>query len=84
MKTPEAVGVPLIIIVFPAHAAVTPEGKPVGVPIPVAPVVVCVIFVIAVFTQTVGADEAELTVLVNTLIVPVALSLPELKITGIE
>jgi hypothetical protein len=39
-NVPAAVGVPLIVIVLPAHAAVTPDGKPVGVPIPVAPVVV--------------------------------------------
>ena len=42
------VGVPLIVIVFDAHAAVTPGGNPVGVPMPVAPVVVLVIGVNAV------------------------------------
>ena len=36
------------------QAAVTPVGKLVGVPIPVAPVVLKVILVIASFTQTVG------------------------------
>ena len=40
MKVPDTVGVPLIVIVFEANAAVTPDGNPVGVPIPVAPVVV--------------------------------------------
>ena len=40
---PAAVGVPLIVIVLLAKAAVTPAGKPVAVPIPVAPVVVWVI-----------------------------------------
>ena len=39
MKVPEAVGVPLIVIVFDAKAAVTPAGNPVAVPMPVAPVV---------------------------------------------
>ena len=38
-----------MVIVFDAHAAVTPAGKLVGVPIPVAPVVVCVMFVKAVW-----------------------------------
>jgi hypothetical protein len=37
---PEAVGVPLMVMVLAAQAAVTPAGKPVGVPMPVAPVVV--------------------------------------------
>jgi hypothetical protein len=35
--------VPLIVIVLLANDAVTPAGKFVGVPIPVAPVVVCAI-----------------------------------------
>ena len=61
-----------------------PAGRPVAVPIPVAPVVVCVIFVIAVFTQTVGVDEAELTVLFGvTVIVPVALIVPHPPVSGI-
>ena len=40
VNVPDAVGVPLIVITFDAHAAVTPAGNPVAVPIPVAPVVV--------------------------------------------
>ncbi len=52
---------PLIVIVFDAHAAVTPEGKPVAVPIPVAPVVLCVILVSGVFKQRVGVDDAGST-----------------------
>ena len=40
MNVPDAVGVPLIVMVFPAQVAFTPVGKPVGVPIPVAKVVV--------------------------------------------
>lgn len=39
MKVPEAVGVPLIVIVLADHEALTPAGNPVAVPIPVAPVV---------------------------------------------
>jgi hypothetical protein len=58
LKVPVAVGVPLIVIVFDAHAAVTPAGNPVAGSIPVALVVVCVMFVITVFTVTVGVDEA--------------------------
>ena len=49
---------------FDAHAAVTPVGKPEAVPIPVAPVVVWVIFgVIAVLIHKVGEDDATPTVL---------------------
>ena len=59
---PVALGVPLMVIVFPAQAAVTPEGKPVATPIPVAPVVVCVIGVNAVLTHNVGVEEAAPTV----------------------
>ena len=40
MKIPSTVGVPLIVITFADHEAVTPEGNPEGVPIPVASVVV--------------------------------------------
>ena len=47
-----------MVIVFDAHAAVTPAGNPVAVPIPVAPVVVCVIFVNAVLIQSVGVLDA--------------------------
>jgi hypothetical protein len=55
---PDCVGVPLIVIVFDAHDAVTPAGSPVAVPMPVAPVVVCVIAVRAVLMHRVGAEEA--------------------------
>ena len=63
MNVPDAVGVPLMVIVLLAHAAVTPVGKPVAVPIPVAPVVVWVIAVIAVLIHKVGVLDAALTVL---------------------
>ena len=83
MNVPLAVGVPLIVIVLPAHAAVTPAGKPVAVPIPVAPVVVCVIFVKAVLIQRVGLLEAAPAVLFGvTVIVPVALILPHPPVSG--
>ena len=83
MNVPEAVGVPLIVIVFDAHDAVTPPGRPVAVPMPVAPVVVCVIAVSAVLMQRVGAEEAVPTVLSGvTVIVPVALTVPQPPVNG--
>ncbi len=63
VNVPVAVGVPEIVIVSPDQTAVTPAGKPVAVPIPVAPVVVCVILVKAVLIHKVGDDEAAETVL---------------------
>jgi hypothetical protein len=60
---PVAVGVPIIVIVPANQEAVTPEGKPVAVPMPVARVVECVIFVSTVFTANVGLDDPALTVL---------------------
>ena len=78
-----AVGVPLIVIIFAAHAAVTPAGNPVAAPIPVAPVVVCVILVSAVLIHSVGVDDAALTVLAGvTVIVPVALTVPQPPVSG--
>ena len=83
MKTPAVVGVPLIVIVPPDQVALTPAGKPFApdtplFAIPVAPVVVCVILVIAVLIQTVGVDEGPLAVLAAvTVIVPVALTAPQ-------
>jgi hypothetical protein len=72
-----------MVMVFPAHDAVTPAGNPVGAPIPVAPVVVCVIAVIAVLTHNVGLDEAAVTVLFGiTVIVPVALTTPQPPVSG--
>ena len=66
---------PLIVITLPDQAAVTPVGKPVAVPIPVALVVVCVIFVNTVFTVSVGVvDAAAAEQVVFTIIVPVALT----------
>ena len=57
MKVPAAVGVPLIVITLLAQTAVTPAGKPVAVPMPVAPVVAIVIDgVKAVFTISVIDD----------------------------
>ena len=64
---------PLIVIVLPDQAAVTPAGNPVAVPMPVALVVKCVIFVKAVFTVSVGVVDAEAAAQAAvTVIVPVA------------
>lgn len=49
-----------MVIVLEAHEAVTPDGKLVAAPMPVAPVVVCVMLVIALFKQALGeADAAD-------------------------
>ena len=74
-----------MVIVFEAHAAVTPVGNPVAVPIPVAPVVVWVIAVNAVFIHKVGLALAAPAVLsAVTLIVPVALKLAQPPVKGME
>ena len=78
MKVPAAVGVPLIVMVLLAQAAVTPAGKPVALPIPVAPVVVCVMAVKAVLIHKVGVEDAALTVFAGvTVIIPVAVTVPQ-------
>ena len=51
-----------MVIVFAENAALTPAGKPVGVPIPVAPVVVWVMLVSAVLIHNVGVVLAALVV----------------------
>ena len=80
---PLAVGVPLIVIVLLAQAAVTPAGKPVAVPMPVAPVVVWVMFVNAVLIHNVGLELATPAVLAGvTMIVPVAFTLPQPPVNG--
>ena len=64
MKLPTAVGVPLIVITLADQEAVTPAGKLVAVPMPVAPVVDIIIDgVKAVFTVKVGLDDAVPAVL---------------------
>ena len=74
---------PLIVIVLPANAAVTPAGKFTGAPIPVASVVVCVIAVRAVLIHKVGVEDAAVTVMFAvTVIVPVALTVPQPPVRG--
>ena len=73
-----------MVIVLDAKAAVTPDGKPVAAPIPVAPVVAWVIFVKAVLIHKVGVDDPAPAVLFGlTVIVPVAFTLPQPPVNGI-
>ena len=58
-----SVGVPLMEIVFAVHVAVTPSGKPIAVPIPVAPVVAWVIVVSVELTHKEGLEEHHLELL---------------------
>ena len=51
---PDASGVPLIVIVFEEKVALTPEGKPLAAPMPVAPVVAIVMSVSVVLIHKVG------------------------------
>jgi hypothetical protein len=84
LNVPLALGVPLIVITLDDQAALTPAGKPDADPIPVAPVVACVIFVSAVLIHNVGVDEAAPAVLsALTVIVPLALTLPHPPVNGI-
>ena len=89
MNVPETVGVPLTVIVFEAQEAITPTGRPVVVPTPVAPVVVWVSSVRTSSTHKVGIAEAEETAFAatvfngTTVIVPVAATLPQPPVSGI-
>ena len=81
---PLAVGVPLIVMVFEAQLAVTPGGRPVAVPIPVAPVVACVILGSAVLAHRVGdAEDAPAVLTAVTVMVPVASTDEQLPMNGI-
>ena len=76
-------GVPEIVITSEAQAALTPAGNPVAVPIPVATVVACVIFVNAVLIHKVGVLDAAPAVLSGvTVIVPVAFTEPQPPVNG--
>ena len=67
-----------MVIVLDAQVVINPAGKPIGAPMPVAPVVLWVIFVKAVLMHNVGADEAAPAVLTGlTIIVPIALPFPQ-------
>lgn len=74
-----------MVITLDAQLAVTPAGNPVAVPIPVPPVVACVIFVSAVLTHNVGDEEAAPAVLTAvTVMVPVASTDEQLPMNGME
>ena len=73
-----------MVIVLEDHAADTPVGKPVAVPIPVAPVVVWVIAVRAVLIHKVGVEEATLTVFAALVVkapVKVLVKVPQVPVT---
>ena len=72
-----------MVIVLLAQAALTPAGNPVAMPIPVAPVVACVIFVNAVLMHKTGVLDAAPAVLSGvTVIVPVAFTIPQPPVNG--
>jgi len=81
LKVPVTVGVPEMVMLPPEKVPVTPAGKPENVA-PVAPVVLYVIGVIAVFTQTVwlfvpGAEVRVMVLFGCTMMVPVAVIFPQ-------
>ena len=72
-----------MVIVLDNQEAVTPAGRPVAVPMPVATAVVCVIVVSGVLVQMVGVEEATPAVLSGvTVIVPVAFTLLHPPVSG--
>ena len=80
MKVPATVGVPEMVMLLPEKVSVTPGGKPENVA-PVAPVVLYVIGVMGVSTQTVwlsvpGAEVRVMVLLGRTMMVPVAVVTP--------
>ena len=80
---PAAEGVPEIVMVLDTQVADTPAGSPVAVPMPVAPVVVCVMLVSAVLMHKVGVEEAAPAVSSGvTIIVPVAFTLLHPPVKG--
>ena len=84
---PDAVGVPLMVMMLADQTAETPAGKP-SVPelppdMPVAPVVAMVILPSAVLIHSVGVDDGLPAVLAGvTVIVPVALTLLQPPVKG--
>jgi hypothetical protein len=86
LNIPDDMGVPFNAIVFPENEAEIPEGSPVAVPIPVAPVVVNVIEgESTVLLQSVGLLDAVVTVFIGlTVMVPVALTVPHPPDKGME
>jgi len=79
-----------MVIVFDAQVALTPAGKPFApdtpaLDIPVAPVVEMVMSVKAVLIHNVGVEEGVPAVFKGvTVIVPVAFTLPQPPVNGME
>jgi hypothetical protein len=88
LKIPGTVGVPLMVIVLGAQCAETPVGKPLApdmpsFDMPVARVVECVTALNTVLIHDVGDEDAAPTVLARvTVILPVALTLPQPPVSG--
>ena len=88
MNVPLAVGVPLMVMVLLAHAALTPAGRPFApdtplLLMPVAPVVAIVMLVKAVLMHSVGMVDGVPAVLFGvTVMVPVAFTLPQPPVIG--
>lgn len=73
-----------MVIVLLFQVAVNPLGRPIGVPIPVAPVVVNVTSGDnGALIHKDGLAEAAVTVLINTVMVPVAVNVPHPPVKGI-
>ena len=71
------------MIELDAQTAVTPAGRPEAVPMPVPPVVVCVMLVSEVLMHRVGVVDAEPTVLSDvTVMVPEAFTVPHPPVKG--
>ena len=68
-----------MVITLAAQAAVTPAGNPVAAPMPVAPKVVCVIFVNTVLIHSVGVLDAVLVVFIGLTVMVTLLLLAELQ-----
>ena len=64
-----------------AHVTVTPAGKPVAVPMPVAPVVNWVLVMVVPIQSVVVATDAAVLFGVTT-IVPVAFTVPQPPVNG--
>ena len=71
-------------VALPLKIAIKPAGKSVGVPIPVAPVVeMAILDDSGVPIQTVGFVDAEPAVMFGlTVIVPIALAVPQPPVNG--
>ena len=74
-----------MVILSEDQLAITPLGRPDEMPIPVAPEVVCMIFVSDVFIHNIGSDEGELTVLSKVIeIIPLAYKVSHPPVNGMR